>query len=48
MEYACYKDDKFICIGTLKEIAEYFGTTASGVSHAKKKFGMNNRQYTKK
>ena len=25
MEYACYKDDQFICIGTLKEIADYLG-----------------------
>lgn len=23
MEYAVYKGDKFICMGTLKEIAEY-------------------------
>lgn len=24
-EYACYKDDNFVCIGTLKEIAKYLG-----------------------
>lgn len=22
-EFACYKGDKFLCIGTLKEIADY-------------------------
>lgn len=27
MEYACYKDDEFICIGTLKEIAKFLGIT---------------------
>lgn len=27
MEYAIYKDDEFICIGTLKEIANYLGVT---------------------
>lgn len=26
-EYACYKNDEFICIGTLKEIAKYLGIT---------------------
>ena len=26
-EYACYKDDNFITIGTLKEIATYLGIT---------------------
>ena len=25
MEYAMYKGDRFICMGTLKEIAEYLG-----------------------
>lgn len=27
IEYACYKDDELICIGTLKEIAKYLGIT---------------------
>lgn len=26
-EYACYKGDEFMCIGTLKEIAKYLGIT---------------------
>ena len=26
-EYACYKGDEFMCIGTLKEIAAYLGIT---------------------
>lgn len=26
-EYALYKDDEFICIGTLKEIADYLDVT---------------------
>ena len=27
MEYACYEGDKFLCIGTLPQIAEYLGVT---------------------
>ena len=27
IEYALYKEDKFLCIGTLKEIAEFIGVT---------------------
>lgn len=37
MEYACYKDDEFICIGTLKEIAEYLGLTLGTLKTYKSK-----------
>lgn len=27
MQYACYEGDKFLCIGTLPQIAEYLDIT---------------------
>lgn len=37
MEYALYKDDTFICIGTLKEIAKYLSVTYDTVRSYKSK-----------
>lgn len=36
-EYALYKDDEFICIGTLKEIANYLGVTYGSIKTFKAK-----------
>jgi hypothetical protein len=36
-EYACYKDDEFITIGTLKEIAKYLGITYDSLRTIKSK-----------
>lgn len=37
MEYACYKDDEFITIGTLREIANYLGVTLGTLKTYKSK-----------
>ena len=37
MEYALYKDDEFICIGTLKEIANYLNVTYGTIRTYKSK-----------
>ena len=37
MEYAVYKDDRFICMGTLKEIADYLEVSYETVRLYKKK-----------
>jgi hypothetical protein len=44
MEYACYKDDEFICIGTLKEIAEYLGVSLGTVKSYKARFNTGSRK----
>jgi hypothetical protein len=36
-EYALYKDDEFICIGTLKEIADYLEVTYRSILSYKSK-----------
>ena len=40
-EYAVYKGDKFLTIGTLKEIAEYLGITYGSL----RQFRSTNRVY---
>lgn len=37
MIWACYKDDDFICLGTLKEIALYLGVSYDTVKTYKSK-----------
>lgn len=37
-EYAVYKDDEFLLIGTLKEIANYLGVSYDSVRTYKAKF----------
>lgn len=46
-EYAVYKDDEFITIGTLKEIAKYLGVSYSSIKSYKARFnhGANRHQY---
>jgi len=36
-EYACYKEDQFICIGTLKEIAIFLNITYESLRTYKSK-----------
>lgn len=44
-EYALYKDDEFIVIGTLKEIAVYLGVSYASVKSYKARFNHGNNRH---
>lgn len=44
MEYAVYKDDEFICIGTLKEIAKYLGISYGTIKSYKARSNTGSRK----
>ena len=47
MEYALYKGDEFICIGTLKEIAEFIDVKYETIKTYKSKKGIYNYVFVK-
>lgn len=44
-EYAVYKGDKFLLIGTIREIAEFLNVSQSTVSHYKSATHRKRRTY---
>ena len=44
MEYAVYKDDEFLLIGTLKEIAEYLGVSYGTIKSYKARSNIDSRK----
>ena len=44
-EYALYRDDEFLLIGTLKEIAKYLGVSYSSVKSYKARYNHGSKRY---
>lgn len=44
MEYALYKDDEFLLIGTLKELAEYLGVSYGTIKSYKARSNTGSRK----
>ena len=44
-EYALYRDDEFLLIGTLKEIAAYLGVSYSSVKSYKARYNHGSKRH---
>lgn len=44
-EYAVYRDDEFLLIGTLKEIAAYLGVSYESVKSYKARYNHGSKRY---